>query len=422
MGFGNTGTYNMGFGNSGTDNTGSFNSGNFNTGWGNSGDTNTGFFNSGNLNTGFDSSVTQTGPNSGFGNTGSGNSGFFNQGLDNSGYSNSNTGSGCHKTGFFNSGSGMWDIGFGNSGSGLYNTGFFNSGSGGWNSGFFNSGSDGWNSGFFNSGDLAGPVLLAYPVRARDTSIAPLSCLTVSTQQCTIVDVGRITLHAGDIPPDLFDGLVQRVLPSARDQDVTAVQSRTGAVEAFHDGPHRPPWLVYLFFALIVIGPIAVARSSSLDELLADRRTLAELLISQTARWLGCVFLVLEVGGQLPGFFAYPAAFGDITVGVSACVAVIALIWSTSTSIPVAWSVLGLLDFVGAVGTAFLATQALAIVHTDPPTSVFTQWPMVLFPAYLVPFSIILHITTIRVLLRQHRTWADYPQDRTYVRRHVLRR
>ncbi len=126
-------------------------------------------------------------------------------------------------------------------------------------------------------------------------------------------------------------------------------------VEAFHDGPDRTPWLVYVFFALIVVGPMAVTRFSSLDELLADRRTLAELLISQTARWLGCVFLVLEVGGQLPGFFAYPAAFGDIAVGLTACVAVIALIWSTSTIIPMAWSVLGLLDFVGAVGTAFLA-------------------------------------------------------------------
>jgi hypothetical protein len=119
------------------------------------------------------------------------------------------------------------------------------------------------------------------------------------------------------------------------------------------------------------------------------------------------VFLVLEVGGQLPGFFAYPAAFGDIAVGLTACVAVIALIWSTSTSIPIAWSVLGLLDFIGAVGTAFLATQALAVVHTHPPTSVFTQWPMVLFPAYLVPFSIILHITTIRVLLANRRRARD---------------
>ncbi|WP_406816577.1 hypothetical protein [Mycobacterium sp. M23085] len=174
-------------------------------------------------------------------------------------------------------------------------------------------------------------------------------------------------------------------------------------VEAFHDGPHRPPWLVYLFFALVGIGPIVVARWSSLNELLADRRTLAELLITQTARWLGCVFLVLEVRGELPGFFAYPAAFGDIAVGVTACVAVIALIWSTSTSIPVAWSMLGLLDFVGAVATGFLASQALAVVHTDPPTSVFTQWPMVLFPAYMVPFSTILHITTIRVLLANRR-------------------
>jgi hypothetical protein len=40
----------------------------------------------------------------------------------------------------------------------------------------------------------------------------------------------------------------------------------------------------------------------------------------------------------------------------------------------------------------------VTFVHTDPPTSVFTQWPMVLFPAYTVAFSIILHIITIRVL------------------------
>jgi hypothetical protein len=178
-------------------------------------------------------------------------------------------------------------------------------------------------------------------------------------------------------------------------------------VEAFHDGPDRQPWLVYVFFALIVVGPIVVARWSSLEELLADRRTLAELLISQTARWLGCVFLVLEVGGQLPGFFAYPAGFGDIAVGLTAGIAVIALISSTSTSIPIAWSLFGLLDLVGAAGTAFLATQALAVVHTDPPTSVFTHWPMILFPAYLVPFSIILHITTIRVLLAHRRRARD---------------
>src|SRR6476619_7241717 len=178
-------------------------------------------------------------------------------------------------------------------------------------------------------------------------------------------------------------------------------------VEAFHDGPDRQPWLVYVFFALIVIGPIAVARWSPLDELVADRRTLAELNIAQTARWLGCVFLVLAVGGQLPGVFAYPAAFGDIAVDLTACVAVIALIWSTSSSIPMAWSVLGLLDFIGAVGTVFLATQALAVVHTDPPTSAFTHWPMVLFPAYLVPFSIILHITMIRALLANRRRARD---------------
>ena len=72
-----------------------------------------------------------------------------------------------------------------------------------------------------------------------------------------------------------------------------------------------------------------------------------------------------------------------------------------------AWSVFGLLDFVAAVGTGFLASQALGVVHTDPPTSVMTQWPMVLVPAYVVPISIILRITTIRVLLANRRRARD---------------
>jgi hypothetical protein len=129
---------------------------------------------------------------------------------------------------------------------------------------------------------------------------------------------------------------VDRPAPAATDSTTDRQPTRTRDQQALHDGPDRQPWLVYLFFALIVIGPIAVARWSPLDELLADRRTLAELNIAQTARWLGCVFLVLEVGGQLPGFFAYPAGFGDIAVGLTASVAVITLIWSTSASIPVA--------------------------------------------------------------------------------------
>ena len=44
---------------------------------------------------------------------------------------------------------------------------------------------------------------------------------------------------------------------------------------------------------------------------------------------------------------------------------------------------------------------------SEPPTSVFTHWPMVLFPAYLVAFSIIPHITTIRVLLANCRRARD---------------
>src|SRR6185503_3124056 len=41
-------------------------------------------------------------------------------------------------------------------------------------------------------------------------------------QTVQIAEVGRIALHASHVPPDQFDGFLHRVLPSARDEDVSA--------------------------------------------------------------------------------------------------------------------------------------------------------------------------------------------------------
>lgn len=172
------------------------------------------------------------------------------------------------------------------------------------------------------------------------------------------------------------------------------------ALGVFRDGPDAVPWVLIWFVGVVVLGTVGVARWTELSTVLAHRQTLAELLLCQTARWLGAVFLALHLGGQLPGFFAFPAGFGDILVGLTCLFAVVSLAWGRSNKIPIAWTLLGLLDFVVAVGTAAAATQAIHLVTTNPPTSVITVLPMVLFPAYLVPFSAVLHLTTLRLLLR----------------------
>lgn len=41
-------------------------------------------------------------------------------------------------------------------------------------------------------------------------------------QTVQIIEVGRIGLHAGHIPADQLDGFVQRVLPPARNEDVSS--------------------------------------------------------------------------------------------------------------------------------------------------------------------------------------------------------
>ena len=41
-------------------------------------------------------------------------------------------------------------------------------------------------------------------------------------QTLEVVEIGRVAAHAGHVPADQPDGLVERVLPTARDEDVGA--------------------------------------------------------------------------------------------------------------------------------------------------------------------------------------------------------
>src|SRR5579859_1510799 len=52
-----------------------------------------------------------------------------------------------------------------------------------------------------------------------DPTLFPFDCFE---QAVEVIEIGRVAAHAGHVPADQTDGLVQRLLPSARDEDIGA--------------------------------------------------------------------------------------------------------------------------------------------------------------------------------------------------------
>jgi hypothetical protein len=130
-----------------------------------------------------------------------------------------------------------------------------------------------------------------------------------------------------------------------------------------------------------------------------DERT---AVLVQTYRIVGAFFLVESVRGRLPPGFALPAAFGDVLVGLFAPW----VAWRLgenkphATAIAVAWNLLGVLDLVCAISLGILyAPTALGVLASDVTTTVVTQYPLCLIPAWVVPVSLLLHFRSLQGLL-----------------------
>lgn len=106
-------------------------------------------------------------------------------------------------------------------------------------------------------------------------------------------------------------------------------------------------------------------------------------------------FLALYAQGLLPGIFAWPAGLGDIAIGVSAPWIVMALVRDRAFAGSwrfVAWNALGVLDLAIAVGTGAASGSLLAGYGGGVDTSPMTQLPLVLVPAFFVPFFVLVHV------------------------------
>ena len=172
----------------------------------------------------------------------------------------------------------------------------------------------------------------------------------------------------------------------------------------FATDPDEPP----VALLISVIGPVLVlviaysfsekVRTLSLS---LDLRLMTAI---QAWRVIGAMFLVLMWFGLLPGTFAWPAGIGDLIVGAYAPFVVLAISrrspgWHKHV---VLLNVLGLLDFVGAIGGGVLSgSSPIGILRGEVTTDIMQQLPLSMIPTFAVPFWIVLHIISLVKLRTQ---------------------
>lgn len=184
-----------------------------------------------------------------------------------------------------------------------------------------------------------------------------------------------------------------------------------GVVLALHNlgvfalDPRTPP----IPMALSVLGPPMVFALLYRGWEWFRRAVLSLDLVLLTAlqawRIVGAMFLVLYNYDLLPGSFAWPAGVGDMIVGVYAPFVVVAIVrrtrrWRTHV---VLLNVLGLLDFVGAIGGGMLSGGSSIGILTAPgelTTAIMQDLPLALIPTFFVPCWILLHIVSLLQLRR----------------------
>jgi hypothetical protein len=163
------------------------------------------------------------------------------------------------------------------------------------------------------------------------------------------------------------------------------------------------PALPFVVFLPIIVGLWMIFRSRIMAQLI-DATPLSWLVGVQVYRVIGVVFLVLLGAGQLPWEFALPAGSGDVLVGLLALL-VARVVRSGSKrgqGAAYVWNALGILDFVVAMATGFLTSPSpLQLLAFDHPNLIATAYPLVMIPAFLVPFSSILHGLCLWKLRRQ---------------------
>ncbi len=169
------------------------------------------------------------------------------------------------------------------------------------------------------------------------------------------------------------------------------------ALHIFKAQPDRPPLPFGLAAGIPVVAFLVwFAASPGFREFLLSLNPRV-LTAVQSWRVEGLTFLILATYGILPKMFALPAGWGDITIGVTAPLAVLLLAKPEHRRGFLAWQMLGMLDLVTAVALGALSG---ALAPHGIVTSPMTVLPLSLIPTFAVPLLMMLHIICVAQALR----------------------
>lgn len=221
--------------------------------------------------------------------------------------------------------------------------------------------------------------------------VALLSGLWLALRRLTLMPGERITtwLTVG-VPLVLWLGVIWNLAESG------TFQSRPGTISPLPIAVAVP----------VLIGLIGLLSSRRIAAAI-DAAPAPWLIAIQVYRVIGGNFIILWLGGAIPGVFALPAGIGDMLVGLFAIPVALYLASGRpgGMALAVAWNIFGILDLVDALTLGFFSSpgpmQALALDH---PNVLTTSYPTVMTPAFAVPLSLILHGLSLWQLRRRARS------------------
>jgi hypothetical protein len=159
---------------------------------------------------------------------------------------------------------------------------------------------------------------------------------------------------------------------------------------------------------IAIIGPVIVGAPI----LLLSKRV-GKLLDGMPASWLvglqayrvfGAAFLAGALRGTLPGLFGYPAGIGDALTGMLALPVAMAVAAGTPQGrrAGIFWNIFGLADLAVAITMGVISSPGpLQLIVSNTPGIGSAGYPSVLTPAFAVPSSILLHLLSLRLLMRR---------------------
>jgi hypothetical protein len=161
-----------------------------------------------------------------------------------------------------------------------------------------------------------------------------------------------------------------------------------------------PPVSLVRYLPTLIAAPILLG-SRRIGAVL-DAIPAGWLVALQVVRLQGAAWLLGWVHHTQPALFALPAGIADVLVGLLAVPVALSLASGSRESrrAAIAWNVFGLADF--AFGIAVSTAIGLHLIETGFPTAV-GGYPAVMIAAVGVPQSILLHLVSLRQLLRRSR-------------------